>query len=396
MAQQFGIKGLFTTGMSAGNFFVNDAAREILTSYPGDNGNLFALTSALPSQSTNSRIFEWKDETIDFPIFKCGAEADTTKTEIVVANAQNTNLKMCVISDTTTGEDMYVTDQDGNKLTVVRGFAGTEAKAVTADDEFVLLAQATPEASYLPPPKFFHTTFQKNFIQKIVSTTEIDEDALKEKTVDGYKPEQYIRERSLDDHAMQVERALMFGKASENIIRDQDGQDKKLYTTDGLMAQIKTNRINISNGEVSLSAINTALSTIQERTVKGHSNNGHIAFVSHAFLHRLNDMVSDKAHYNISYGEAQYGIKIMRMETGSGTVNFVGYKLFDELAAYRGTAVVFNPTLINTVYFEKTNVRKFSPIKFVVMNALVTQVGLRVRQERCHGIITGLMGALKP
>ena len=86
----------------------------------------------------------------------------------------------------------------------------------------------------------------------------------------------------------------------------------------------------------------------------------------------------------------------MRLETGSGTVNFVGYKLFDELAAYRGTAVVFNPTLINTVYFEKTNVRKFSPIKFVVMNALVTQVGLRVRQERCHGIITGLMGALKP
>lgn len=395
MAQQFGIKGLFTTGMAAGNFFVNDAAREILTSYPGDNGNLFALTSALPSQSTSSRIFEWNDETYDFPIFKCEAQSSTTATSLTISGAQNTNFKMCVISNTSTGEDMYVTEQSGNTLTVVRGFAGTAAAAVTAEHEFVLLAQATPEASYLPPPKFFHTTFQKNFIQKIVSTTEIDEDALKEKTAEGYKPEQYIRERTLDDHAMQVERALMFGKASENIVRDQDGQDKKLYTTDGLMAQIKTNRINIASGEVSLSAINAALATIQERTVKGHSNNGHIAFVSHAFLHRLNDMVSDKAHYNISYGEAQYGIKITRLETGSGTINFVGYRLFDELAAYKGTAVVFNPTLINTVYFEKTNVRKFSPIKFVTMNALVTQVGLRVRQERCHGIITGLMGTLK-
>ena len=36
MAQQFGIKGLFTTGMSAGNFFVNDAAREIRVQLMGE------------------------------------------------------------------------------------------------------------------------------------------------------------------------------------------------------------------------------------------------------------------------------------------------------------------------------------------------------------------------
>lgn len=392
MAQQFGIPGLFTTGRSEGDFFVNDAARDILTSYPGSNGNLFALTSALPSISTNSRIFEWSDETYDFPIFKCEANATATAAATTLkVSGKVPLLKMCVISNTTTGEDMYVVDQSGDTLTVKRGFCGTTIAAVTANDVFVQLAQATPEASYLPPSKTYHTTFQKNYIQKIVSITELDEDALKEKTREGYNPQQYIKDRVLRDHTTMVERALMFGKPSESIIRDQDGQDKKLYTTAGLMYQIKSNRIALTAQTNGLAGICDALSVMQERTVEGASNTGHVAFVSHAFLRKLNAMVLDKAHYNISYGEAQYGIKVARLETGSGVVNFVPYALFDQLPAYKGTAVVFNPSLINAVYFSKTTPRSFTPLKFTVMNGLVTQMGLRVRQEKCHGIITGLM-----
>lgn len=392
MAQQFGIPGLFTTGRSEGDFFVNDAARDILTSYPGSNGNLFALTSALPSISTNSRIFEWSDETYDFPIFKCEANATATAAATTLKiSGKVPLLKMCVISNTSTGEDMYVVDQSGDTLTVKRGFCGTTIAAVTANDVFVQLAQATPEASYLPPSKTYHTTFQKNYIQKIVSITELDEDALIEKTREGYNPQQYIKDRVLRDHTTMVERALMFGKPSESIIRDQDGQDKKLYTTAGLMYQIKSNRIALTAATNGLAGICDALSVMQERTVEGASNTGHTAFVSHAFLRKLNAMVLDKAHYNISYGEAQYGIKVARLETGSGVVNFVPYALFDQLPAYKGTAVVFNPSLINAVYFSKTTPRSFKPMKFTVMNGLVTQMGLRVRQEKCHGIITGLM-----
>lgn len=392
MAQQFGIPGLFTTGRSEGDFFVNDAARDILTSYPGSNGNLFALTSALPSISTNSRIFEWSDETYDFPIFKCQANATAAATATTLkVSGKIPLLKMCVISNTSTGEDMYVVDQSGDTLTVKRGFCGTTIAAVTADDVFVQLAQATPEASYLPPSKTYHTTFQKNYIQKIVSITELDEDALKEKTREGYNPQQYIKDRVLRDHTTMVERALMFGKPSESIIRDQDGQDKKLYTTAGLMHQIKSNRIALTASTNGLAGICDALSVMQERTVEGASNTGHVAFVSHAFLRKLNAMVLEKTHYNVSYGTAEYGIKVARLETGSGVVNFVPYALFDQLPAYKGTAVVFNPSLINAVYFSKTTPRSFQPLKFTVMNGLVTQMGLRVRQEKCHGIITGLM-----
>lgn len=400
MTQTFGIPGLFTTGMSAGDFFVNDAARDILQSYPGMNGTLFALTSAMPSQKVDSKIFEWKDEVMGFPIFSCEANANTSgaPSETLKITGNPGVFKMCVITNTTTGEDMYVTAQDGNTLTVIRGFAGTTVKAVTETDQFLQLAQATPEASYLPPSKVFHTTFFKNYIQKIVSTTELDEDALKEKTKEGYNPEKYIKDRTVDDHAMQVERALMFGRKSETIIRDQDGQDKKLYTTDGLMAQIKTNRVAIPNGFVTLDAIIEAFSACQEYTVKGVSNAGHMAFVSQAFLRRLNSLIrSDKSSsYDLSFGTAEWGIKVARLETGAGVINMIPYRLFDELVAYRGTAVIFNPALLSTMYFEKTNVRNFKVPKFTVLNAMVTQMGLRVRQEHCHAVVTGLLGSSSP
>lgn len=392
MAQKLGIRGIFTSGLAGGNFFLNDAARDILIGYPGMANTLFAFTAAIPSVQTNSRIFEWNDETIGYPTFKCST-ANNSATSLTMDNDVG-NLAMSVISNVTTGEDMYVTAQAGNVLTVIRGFGGTTPAAVTETDQFIQIAQATPEASYLPPPKYYKTRFFNNFIQKIVTTTEMDEDALKEKQKEGYNAEQYLKERTLDDHLMQVERALMFGKKSENVIRDQDGQDKKLYTTAGVMQQISTNRIAIPNGQVTLDAILDAFSIAQEFQVKGKSNTGHIAFVSSAFLRRLNTLIRNAggSYYELTYGMAEYGIKVATLETGFGTVRLIPYRLFDELVAYRGTAVMINPALMQAKYFERTRVRNFDVPKFVVLNAMVTQMGLQLRQEQCHAVITGLLG----
>lgn len=397
MTQKLGIRGIFTSGLAGGDFFLNDAARDILVGYPGMANTLFAFTSAIPSTQTNSKIFEWNDEVMGYPIFTCEANANTSGSgslSLTMVGDQG-NMTMCVISNVTTGEDMYVTAQSGNTLTVIRGFGGTTVSAVTGDDQFIQIAQATPEASYLPPSKYFKTRFFNNFIQKIVTTTEMDEDALKEKTKEGYNPQQYIKERTLDDHLMQVERALMFGKKSENIIRDQDGQDKKLYTTGGVMSQISTNRIAIPNGSVTLDAILDAFSVAQEFQVKGRSNTGHIAFVSSAFLRRLNSLIRNAggSYYELTYGVGEYGIRVATLETGFGTVKLIPYRLFDELVAYRGTAVMINPSLLQAKYFDKTRVRNFDVPKFVVLNAMVTQMGLQLRQEQCHAVITGLMGA---
>ena len=397
MAQKLGIKGIFTSGLAGGDFFLNDAAREILVGYPGMANTLFAFTSAIPSVQTNSKVYEWNDEVMGYPIFTCAANANTSGADSLSLTMVGDpgNMTMCVISNVTTGEDMYVTAQSGNTLTVMRGFGGTTIAAVAATDQFIQIAQATPEASYLPPSKYFKTRFFNNFIQKIVSTTEMDEDALKEKTKEGYNPQQYIKERTLDDHLMQVERALMFGKKSENIIRDQDGQDKKLYTTGGVMSQISTNRIAIPNGTVTLDSILDAFSVAQEFQVKGRSNTGHIAFVSSTFLRRLNSLIRNAggSYYELTYGEAEYGIRVATLETGFGTVKLIPYRLFDELVAYRGTAVMINPSLLQAKYFDKTRVRNFDVPKFVVLNAMVTQMGLQLRQEQCHAVITGLMGA---
>lgn len=397
MTQKLGIRGIFTSGLAGGDFFLNDAARDILVGYPGMANTLFAFTSAIPSTQTNSKIFEWNDEVMGYPIFTCEANANTSgssSTSLTMVGDPG-NMTMCVISNVTTGEDMYVTAQSGNTLTVIRGFGGTTVAAVQATDQFIQIAQATPEASYLPPSKYFKTRFFNNFIQKIVTTTEMDEDALKEKTKEGYNPQQYIKERTLDDHLMQVERALMFGKKSENIIRDQDGQDKKLYTTGGVMSQISTNRIAIPNGSVTLDAILDAFSVAQEFQVKGRSNTGHIAFVSSAFLRRLNSLIRNAggSYYELTYGVGEYGIRVATLETGFGTVKLIPYRLFDELVAYRGTAVMINPSLLQAKYFDKTRVRNFDVPKFVVLNAMVTQMGLQLRQEQCHAVITGLMGA---
>lgn len=397
MTQKLGIRGIFTSGLAGGDFFQNDAAREILTGYPGMANTLFAFTSAIPSAQTNSKIFEWNDEVMGYPIFTCAANATTSGSgaDTLTMSGDPGNMTMSVISNVTTGEDMYVTAQSGNTLTVIRGFGGTTVAAVQAADQFIQIAQATPEASYLPPSKYFKTRFFNNFIQKIVTTTEMDEDALKEKTKEGYNPQQYIKERTLDDHLMQVERALMFGKKSENIIRDQDGQDKKLYTTGGVMSQISTNRIAIPDGTVTLDSILDAFSIAQEFQVKGRSNTGHIAFVSSAFLRRLNSLIRNAggSYYELTYGMAEYGIKVATLETGFGTVRLIPYRLFDELVAYRGTAVMINPSLLQAKYFDKTRVRNFDVPKFVVLNAMVTQMGLQLRQEQCHAVITGLLGA---
>ena len=78
MTQKLGIRGIFTSGLAGGDFFLNDAAREILTGYPGMANTLFAFTSAIPSAQTNSKIFEWNDEVIGYPIFTCAANATTS------------------------------------------------------------------------------------------------------------------------------------------------------------------------------------------------------------------------------------------------------------------------------------------------------------------------------
>ena len=168
MVQKLGIRGIFTSGLAGGDFFVNDAAREILVGYPGMANTLFAFTSAIPSVQTNSKVFEWNDEVIGYPIFTCAANANTSgndSTSLTMVGDPG-NMTMCVISNVTSGEDMYVTAQSGNTLTVIRCFGGTEIAAVTADDQFIQIAQATPEASYLPPSKYFKTRFFNNFISE--------------------------------------------------------------------------------------------------------------------------------------------------------------------------------------------------------------------------------------
>ena len=387
-----GIKGLFTTGLFGNDAVVNDTANEVLITYPGLSNTLFAMSAKMRQGSVSGVQFNWQDSSVDVPIVTL-AEANNNATELTLgAGHENTLCKMMMLMNATTKEYIYVMAQNGRTLTVKRGMCGTAAGAIQATDPIYVMYQVSPEASSRPPSRYYKPAHHTNYVQIIRTLTEVSKTALKT-NYRGAKPSEYIKKMAHQDHVMQCEMAMMFGKKGVEVVIDADGQEKPMYMTDGLYNQIQTNRtVFTSDNPVNLKTFITAVNQSFGRSVDGMAGNTKLAFTSRLVLERISEMMLDNKTYIMKTGETEYGIKINKIICPSGEINLIADAAFDMLPAYQGTMIVMDPNLFEVKYGDKTVAEDASePGKDAVATVMTTRLGVKVACEECNAVIDGLL-----
>lgn len=390
---QQGIKGLFTSGLFGNDAIVNDLPNEVLITYPGLANTLFAMSARMKQGSVSGNQFSWQDSAVDIPIVHASAQvaADGTTLTLAGANA-NTLCKMMMIMNATTKEYFYVTNQSGATLTVKRGMCGSTAGVIATTDDLYVLYQVSPEASSRPPSRYYKPAHHTNYVQIIRTLTEVSKTSLKT-NYRGVKPSEYIKKMAYQDHVMQCELAMMFGRKGVATVVDADGVEKPMYMTDGIYNQIKTNRTAFTDSNpVTLKSFITAVNQAFGRSVDGMAGNTKLAFTSRLVLEKISALMLDNKTYIMKAGETEYGIKVNKIICPSGEINLIADAAFDALPAYQGSMVVMDPNLFEAKYNDKTVAEDASePGKDSVATVMTSRLGVKVQCEECNAVIDGLL-----
>ncbi len=340
---------------------------------------------------TNQK-FEWLETRLNKPVFKVTPANNTAAELTIVTDEANVTFltEGSIIKDIKTHEQMRVTKVNGKKITVQRGYGVTSAKEITADQNessasFVNISVAYPEGSSAPKGTVLLKKDNFNYCQTFRRTLKITRNKLRqgEYADDGTSAEsrrKVERNKILRLHQNDIEQALMFGEPKKDI----SGSDP-LYVTGGLFHYIKTNVMSITNPDkFKVGTINEILGAMADKGSAGDK----VMLTGSGFNAKLND----NALKTFSGGNGallkEFGISLDKIDTEYGELNI----MYDPVlsAVYPNSAVIIDleELLLHFIEETKMDTNIQSDGYDGVIDTFLTDCGLEVSNEECHGILT--------
>lgn len=353
-----------------------DVSREIARYLPNANPFTVILMRARKRAANDPELIWYDEEPYGYWAQVNNATGYTATDTNIVVNDASLFAPDDVVRVPATGEVMLVTARNTqtNTITVQRGFAGSTAQALPNATWLVVIGNAMPERSRAPLEKIKQPSKHFNYVQ--VFRTPFGESgtsqASKKRTSEDERTR--LRRSKSIDHRLSLERAMLFGKRSE----DATG---KRRTTGGLMEFVQTN----------VYAFKTDLSDLTEAAFEEslenpfQAGNGRKLLVaSPRFLTVITRFAREKLRTEV--GQETYGVRMITYLSGHGELRIVPSRTFEKY--YQGWAVlvdmdyVWYRPLRDTVL--KTNIQENDEDGWT--DEYFTEAGLQVELEKAHAV----------
>lgn len=340
---------------------------------------------------TNQK-FEWLETKLNKPVFKIQPANNSATDLTVVADEDNIAFltEGSIIKNIKTHEQMRVTKINGKTITVQRAYGVTSAQNIEADKEdsaasFVNISVAYPEGSLAPKGTVLLKNDNFNYCQTFRRTLKITRNKLRQGEYgdDGNTAEsrrKIERNKILRLHQNDIEQSLMFGEPKKDI----SGADP-LYVTGGLFHYIKTNVMSITNPDkFKVGTINEILGAMADKGSAGDK----VMLTGSSFNAKLNDNAIKTFAGGSGSLLKEYGISLDKIDTEYGELNI----MYDPVlsAVYPNSAVIIDLEELMLHFIEETKMETNiqSDGYDGVVDTFLTDCGLEVSNEECHGILT--------
>jgi hypothetical protein len=339
------VKGVFASDSNIPGTRKGDFASSLLEIDPMGSAPLLALSSGMPTKPANDVITTWFEENhLAGRTTVNGSENDSALS--VAVDDVSFIVAGTILLNEDTSELIYVSAVNGATLTIERGFGGTTPEALTDEDALQKIGTTFEEGSARPVavanlgyPRF-------NFVQIFRNTWNVTGTT---RAVDYYIQNPALKNRrdaSLQ-HAEDIERSCIWGRKQQGV---RNGQPYRVM--DGLVAQIVTN-VTPMGDTTDWDDVDLVLRAIFERNIKGKPNE-RIALCGNNPVSVLNKIARLDGVVNITPGETEFGLKIMRWVTPYGSISLMTHPLFVENPTWTKDMFILHPGAIVTRYLRQT------------------------------------------
>ena len=342
--------------------------------------------------SETNQKFEWLETRLNKPTFKVTPTGSSETSLTVVTDEDNVTFltEGSIIKDIKTHEQMRVTAVTGKTLTVTRGYRVTSAKEIAADADdtnatLVNISVAYPEGSTAPKGTVLLKKDNFNYCQTFRRTLKITRNKLRQGEYgdDGTSAEsrrKAERNKILRLHQNDIEQSLMFGEPKKDL-----SGSEPLYVTGGLFHYIKTNVMSITSPDkFKVGTINEILGAMADKGSAGDK----VMLTGSGFNAKLNDNAIKTFAGGGGSLLKEYGISLDKIDTEYGELNI----MYDPVlsSVYPNTAVIIDldELLLHFIEETKMDTNIQSDGYDGVVDTFLTDCGLEVSNEECHGILT--------
>lgn len=360
-------------------FNINQARREIdfhdeiLLLEPSKNP-LTILTARMGKEATSDHTFGWFEDDL-------GPRWDTfpgphAQGDLVLAPATiGIYQPRDVIKIPRTGEVMLVTAVAAPNITVVRGFGSTLAAPIVLGDALVIIGNASQEFATMPNLKDNVDVAVQNNTQIIRTPFGISGTMNATDTLTG-KDLPYLRRKKAIEHAVDIERALLFGE------RNVGAAPTRVRTTGGVLSFLTANAGNFPNP----AAVTYANMAIWFENLFRFGSSEKIFLASARWMTLLDGL--GESRLQTVPKDKTYGINVNRLLTSHGELYVVKHHLLE--GPYAGTGIALDMECLKYRYLQGRDTKLRTSIQpndaDGQVDEYLSEIGLEVRQPRRHGV----------
>lgn len=293
-----------------------------------------------------------------------------------------------VVMDVDTGEHLRVTSVSTNTLTVARGYGSTAATTISDDDSLVILGNAYAENADVGTARSSTATKRYNYTQIFREPFAVTgtEDATE--FYAGGNDLAQLRKEHLQIHMKDIERAMIFGEAKEDVSTIGTGQP--IRTTGGLKSFLSTN-LKDAQGALTEPEFEDWV-----RMLFVNGGEKKMGFLSPLVASAVNSWAVGKLQ--MFPKDKTYGISVMSYLSIHGQLDFVVEKMFAENTTWNGMAFGVDMGLLSYRYLggngknRDTKLLKDRQGNGVdgVIEEYLTEAGLQLALENRHGLLYGV------
>lgn len=307
----------------------------ILRLTPRNNTPLFALTAAMRSESTDDPEFAWWEEPLQMYAFTVSADVNNSTTTIPLTSGGLMLKPGDTLRVDASGEVLRVASivSDTSITVQTRGSvgpggtpAGTAASITAATNAKLLyIGSAYREGAPRSIGHSINPTKKRNYTQIFRTPVEWTRTAMQTRLRTG-NAQKEDRFRTLNKHAMGIERAMFLGTAYETL---ENGQP--LRFTGGLLNFIPSSNVaTVTSAGVDLDELESYFASIF-----AYGSGEKVAWGSIKTLTIIQQIL--RKNGQITFGpssEKEYGMNVRRIYTPAGTLTFMEHPLFGQAGQF--------------------------------------------------------------
>jgi hypothetical protein len=387
------VAGIFTSDSSWQGDKRIDFVGSVLRVVSTGDTPLYALTAGTRDKKMTDTIVRWREQgEITGRLKITGAPVPAqTGTSIVLEDTSMIARNSILIIENT-GEHIFVVGVAGYTVTVIRGWAGSIAMPIVVSNATAsyakIISRAFEEGSDPPPGYTVNPSQRFNLAQIFRSSGEITGTADAVNFQYGSAMERSLSS-AVNDHAMQMENALMFGRRSESV---QNG--KPLRTMNGLFEQILTNRFTVPVSGMSYDMMDSLTEVVHGRKVVGYPNE-RIFFGGNRALTVMNKLAKAHSLHHVDVNTRKFGLQINTWVSTHGEIKILTHPQFNSQPLLQGCLVAYHPGLFQTCTLRPTSRQNLDRVAGRDTKAVVftTEMSCKYGAEDTGTLVNGLYNA---